>query len=183
MQPLLVLRQACCHHQAAKSKYITIRKQVNSMEDLLNALIAKNVQENEEYLRIIVSSLNGLAGIYLLLQNPNQAVEEYRKVLQLSARFCDKNTDVSLEIDKLQLIHTMHNLSEILEIHSSIPPTLRDASIKTECKLLEKEYMERFTKQVLLHITTKFAINNMILDIINITRQFEIFVQYYSITK
>ncbi|KAI4457698.1 e3 ubiquitin-protein ligase shprh family member [Holotrichia oblita] len=161
MQPLLVLRQACCHHQAVKSKYIATRKRVHSMEDLLNALIAKNVQENEEYLRIIVSSLNGLAGIYLLLQNPNQAVEEYRKVLQFSARFCDKNSDIKLEIDKLQLIHTMYNLSEVLEIHPSVPPTLRDASIKTECKLLEKEYMERFTKQTLstLQDSLKFSYN------------------------
>lgn len=119
------------------------------MEDLLNALIAKNVNENEEYLRIVVSSLNGLAGIYLLLENPNQAVEEYRKVLKLFARFSDKTNETNLEIDRLQLIHTMHNLSEVLEIHKSAPPTLRDASLKEECDVLEKEYMERFTKQVI----------------------------------
>ncbi|KRT78223.1 PHD finger motif containing protein, partial [Oryctes borbonicus] len=70
IQPLLALRQACCHHQAVKSKYIATRKKVDSMEDLLNALIGKNISENEEYLRIIISSLNGLAGVYLLLQNP-----------------------------------------------------------------------------------------------------------------
>lgn len=118
------------------------------MEDLLDALIAKNINENEEYLRVVVSSLNGLAGICLLLENPIQAAEEYRKVLQLSTRFSVEKTEVNLEIDKLQLIHTMHNLSEILEMYPRIPPTLRDSTLREECKVLEKEYLERFAKQV-----------------------------------
>ncbi|GJQ74764.1 hypothetical protein Trydic_g21610 [Trypoxylus dichotomus] len=95
MRPLLALRQACCHHQAVKSKYIATRKQFK---------LSKNIV-------------------------------------------------------RLQLIHTMHNLSEVCEIYPAIPPTLRDASLGDECKALEKEYMERFMKQTLsaLNDSWKFS--------------------------
>lgn len=116
------------------------------MEELLDALIARNITESEEALRLIISSLNGLAGIYLLLQNPIQAVEEYRKVLQLAERFNMGNEQ--LTVDSLQLIHTMYNLSEILATASPVPPTLRDASLTDERKKLEEKYIGRYLNQV-----------------------------------
>lgn len=46
------------HPCLTKGRYLA-RKQVSSMEELLDALIAKNVTESEESLRLIISSLNG----------------------------------------------------------------------------------------------------------------------------
>lgn len=65
LAPLLSLRQACAHPHLVRGKYLSGR-QVNSMEDLLEALIKKNVKECEECLRAILASLNGMAGIRML---------------------------------------------------------------------------------------------------------------------
>lgn len=144
LAPLLTLRQACVHPGVGKGRYLA-RKQVTSMEELLDALLAKNIIESTDSLRLIVSSLNGLAGIYLLLQNPIAAIEEYRKVLQLAERFNNSN-DVS--VDTLQLIHTMYNLGEILITVPTIAPTLRDDSLKDDCKKLEEKYIGKYITQV-----------------------------------
>lgn len=69
MSPFLALRQACVHHNAVKGKYLTTKKPVSSMDNLLEALIEKNVLENEEYLRGLISTLNGK---WMLKQNSGQ---------------------------------------------------------------------------------------------------------------
>lgn len=116
------------------------------MEELLDALIARNITESEESLRLIISSLNGLAGIYLLLQNPFEAIEQYRKVLQLADRFGKEKEEVT--VDSLQLIHTMHNLAELLVTAPPVAPTLRDGSLREDCKKLEEKYIQKYISQV-----------------------------------
>lgn len=69
LAPLLSLRQACTHHNAVRGRYLAVRKSVKSMDDLLNALIAKNIVESEEYLRVIVSALNGKC-FYFIQRSP-----------------------------------------------------------------------------------------------------------------
>lgn len=90
----------------------------------------------------------GLAGIYLLLQNPVEAVEQYRRVLQLADRFSKEKEEVTL--DKLQLIHTMHNLGEVLSTAPPVAPTLRDSSLREDCKKLEEKYIQKYISQVLI---------------------------------
>lgn len=136
------------HPGLSKGRYLA-RKQVTSMEELLDALIAKNITESNESLRLIVSSLNGLAGIYLLLQNPLAAIEQYRKVLQLADRFNKEKDEVT--VDTLQLIHTMYNLGEILSTAPSVPPTLRDDSLREDCKKLEEKYIQKYISQVMIY--------------------------------
>lgn len=75
-------------------------------------------------------------------------MEEYRKVLQLSSRFTEEKNENHLTIDKLQLVHTMYNLSEILSSCPPVQPTLRDHTIQDEYLLLEKRYMERYISEV-----------------------------------
>lgn len=58
LAPLLALRQACVHPNSVRGRYLAKNK-VNSMEDLLEALIKKNVKECEESLRAVMASLNG----------------------------------------------------------------------------------------------------------------------------
>lgn len=59
MAPLFTIRQACSHPNATRGRYLATRKQVTSMENLLNALIEKNITESDELLRMVVSALNG----------------------------------------------------------------------------------------------------------------------------
>jgi hypothetical protein len=92
--------------------------------------------------------LTGLAGIYLLLQTPEHAIEEYRKVLQLYTRFTEEEKVAKLTVDRLQVIHTMHNLAEILEMCPVEDRTLRDDTLRKDCADLEQKYIERFISQV-----------------------------------
>ncbi|RZC37273.1 E3 ubiquitin-protein ligase SHPRH [Asbolus verrucosus] len=148
LAPLLSLRQVCTYPNSVRTRYLSTKKPVNSMKDLLEALIVKNTTENEEYLRIILSSLNGLAGTSLLLQCPDQAIEEYRKVLQLFTRFTEEEKVAKLTVDKLQVIHSMHNLAEILDIFPSVADrTLRDETLRKDCAELEQKYIEKFIDQ------------------------------------
>lgn len=146
LAPLLSLRQACIHPQAVRGKYLS-RCKVNSMEGLLEALIKKNVQECEENLRAIMAALNGMAGILLLKQNNLDAVEMYRSALQCISQY-DKNEFI--KIDKLQRIHTLYNLNEIINdptYEQKPPPTLRDDKLFEECENVEKKYMEKYILQ------------------------------------
>lgn len=88
----------------------------------------------------------GLAGIHLLLQNPVAAIEQYRKVLQLAERFNKEKEDVT--VDTLQLIHTMHNLAEVLITAPSVAPTLRDDSLREDCRKQEEKYIQKYITQV-----------------------------------
>lgn len=90
----------------------------------------------------------GLAGIHLLMQNPAEAAERYRKVMHLSARFSEDKTQNHLSVDKLQLIHTMHNLADLIDKNPGITPTLRDASLRNDCKILEQNFIQKFINNV-----------------------------------
>lgn len=149
MAPLLSLRQACSDPGAVRGKgrYLSLKKKTSSMKDLLEALILKNRNDCEESLRLTVSSINGLAGIYLLMEKPEQAIGEYRKVLQLAARFSLDEKEGNLTIDKLPMIHAMYNLAEVLVIHPSSEHTLRDGTLKDDRIALEKQYIEKFMEE------------------------------------
>ncbi|KAK4881219.1 hypothetical protein RN001_004538 [Aquatica leii] len=160
MDPLLTIRQACNHPNATRGRYLATNKTVTSMEGLLDAIIEKNITDSEENLRIVVSALNGLAGIYLLLQKPQEAIEEYRKVLQLAARFDAEDNKKGVCVDKLQLIHTMYNLAEVIENHPPLHPTLRDDTLKQDYLNLQDKYMAKYiTQNITTYNDTKLAIN------------------------
>lgn len=84
-----------------------------------------------------------------------QAVEEYRKVLQLSSRFTEDKTEIHLTVDKLQLVHTMYNLAEVLLSCPPVQPTLRDDTLREECVQLEKKYMDRYASEVCIYYIVK----------------------------
>lgn len=88
----------------------------------------------------------GLAGIYLLLQKPSAAVEQYRKVLQLADRYNKEKEEVT--VDTLQLIHTMHNLAEVLATAPAASHTLRDDSLREDCRKQEEKYIQKYITQV-----------------------------------
>lgn len=161
------------------------------MKDLLDALIAKNTSDSEESLRLIVSSLNGkvnrqpylsdvylhflnigLAGINILMKCWEQAIHYYREILHLESKFSQENSESKLSVDKLQLIHTLHNLAEVIEEHPPKSKTLRDEYLREHCSEMEQKYVEKFMSQVghifmfVLHLsTTDIWIRNIILSL------------------
>ncbi|KAF2879520.1 hypothetical protein ILUMI_26652 [Ignelater luminosus] len=147
MLPIRTILNACTHPHITRGHYLANRKTVTSMKHLLDVLIEKNVNDSEENLRIVVSALNGLAGIYLLLYNPVQAVEKYRKVLQLTSRFNSEYSKNKLRVDKLQTIHTLHNLAAVLETSRLVQPTLLECTLREDCMREQEEHMKKYVNQ------------------------------------
>lgn len=68
--------------------------------------------------------------------------------MQLAARFDTSDSKKCVIVDKLQLIHTVHNLAEVLEHTPSVPPTLRDSNLKQYTRELQETYVEKYISQV-----------------------------------
>lgn len=156
LQPVSALRRVCVHHNVVNGRYLLTKKPVNSMQELLDALIARNVNDCEDHLRMIIASYNGLAGLYLLLNNPLTAAEFYVKVMQLEEKYKD------LSIDKLPMIHTIYNLKLLVEADENLSVNLSNSlgqdvklsgvELKAKQEYVEHEYIQKYehqTKQVI----------------------------------
>ena len=66
LQPIIRLRQACCHPQAVRGQFMSLQKKTMTMEQLLEQLISKAKNEAEEAHRLYIAALNGLAGIEII---------------------------------------------------------------------------------------------------------------------
>ena len=140
LQPLLRLRQACCHPQAVRGQFMSLQKSTMTMEELLEQLISKAVIDSEESHRLYIASLNGLAGIDIIEEKWLDAAENYREVLRSVTEHEGK-----LKTDTLQKLHTVSNLAELLEAnHEGIAPTMRDSELRNEAKKLKEAYMTRY---------------------------------------
>ena len=140
LQPLLRLRQACCHPQAVRGQFMSLQKSTMTMEELLDQLISKATQECEESHRLYIASLNGLAGIDIIQEKWAEAAENYREVMRSAAEHEGK-----LKTDTLQKLHTVSNLAELLEAgHEGIAPTMRDSELRVEAKTLKEYYMNKY---------------------------------------
>ncbi|XP_046392650.1 E3 ubiquitin-protein ligase SHPRH isoform X2 [Ischnura elegans] len=145
LNPLLSLRQACCHPQAVKvnnrGQLQTHKADEWSMEHLLSSLVSKAKVEAEEALRMCVAALNGLAGVHIILGDWSLAEDKYRQILKLSDEYKDH-----LKVDTLQKIHTLHNLAGILDNGVSASST----QLREEAQELEMKYLNRCSKKVLM---------------------------------
>lgn len=139
LAPLLKLRQACSHPQAVRGNQITAQKSTMTMTELLEALIKKTTIEAQDALRKHIASLNGMAALHILCNEFVTAAEKYREVLRITEEYKGR-----VKVDTLQSIHTLHNLSEIIEENRGIiPPTLRDDQLRDEAKQLEEKYLTK----------------------------------------
>ncbi|XP_071455234.1 E3 ubiquitin-protein ligase SHPRH isoform X2 [Hetaerina americana] len=143
LNPLLSLRQACCHPQAVKLNKIgqpsAPKTNEWSMEHLLTSLVQKAKVEAEEALRICVAALNGLAGVHIISGEWSLAEDKYRSILKLADEYKDH-----LKVDTLQKIHTLHNLAEIVDngmSATSIP-------LREEAQELQTKYLNKCSKKV-----------------------------------
>ncbi|KAF4525763.1 hypothetical protein B566_EDAN002025 [Ephemera danica] len=163
VSPLLGLRQACCHPQAVKGQFISLNKSTMTMEELLKSLIKKARVECEESFRQVVSSLN--------------AVERYREILMLIEQNKDK-----VKADRLQRVHTLHNLAELLEIHSdnlNIPRTTRDATLRQEAAELETTYLDKCIASL---SSAKQAVEPLIQAVTDLQQQLTLDEAWWSLT-
>lgn len=78
IQPLLRLRQACCHPQVGSKGIGTLQKNTMSMDQLLDQLIMKAKVECEEAQRALIVSMNGIAAIHLINENLTACVDSYK---------------------------------------------------------------------------------------------------------
>ncbi|GAB4820920.1 hypothetical protein N2152v2_007966 [Parachlorella kessleri] len=117
LDPLLRLRQACCHPQVGGGgiKSLVHQRAPMTMDEILEVLITKARTEAEESQRLLLAALNGIAGLLILQGQIPQAVAAYRETLEQVER-----TEGLVRADKLQQLHTLHNLAQLLSI--SQPP-------------------------------------------------------------
>ncbi|XP_063765711.1 E3 ubiquitin-protein ligase SHPRH isoform X2 [Eleginops maclovinus] len=144
LNPLLRLRQACCHPQAVRGEFLPLQKSTMTMEELLKSLQKKCRVECEEAHRQLVCALNGHAGIHIIRGEYVEATEMYREVLRSSEEHKGR-----LKTDSLQRLHATHNLMELLRAkHPGIPPTLRDDRLSEEAEQLRQHYMTKYDSEV-----------------------------------
>uniref|UniRef100_L7LZM8 Putative dead box-containing helicase-like transcription factor/dna repair protein n=1 Tax=Rhipicephalus pulchellus TaxID=72859 RepID=L7LZM8_RHIPC len=114
LQPLVRLRQACCHPRAVRGAFLPMRTDSLTMEELLTSLIKKATSECEEAHRRMVSSMNGIAGIHIIRDERREAADVYREVL-----WSVKDHSRNIKTDRLQQLHALHNLAQLLDdVHS-----------------------------------------------------------------
>ncbi|KAI8498455.1 hypothetical protein Bbelb_236570 [Branchiostoma belcheri] len=142
--PLLKLRQACCHPQAVRGEFLPLHKSTMTMDELLKSLTQKCKIECEEAHRQLICALNGLAGIHIIKEEYPEAVEKYREVLRSV-----QEHEGRLKTDKLQRLHTLHNLAGLLQRKlpgrklPGVAPTLRDDQLLKEADELKTYYMQK----------------------------------------
>ncbi|XP_062519341.1 E3 ubiquitin-protein ligase SHPRH-like isoform X2 [Corticium candelabrum] len=160
MIPLLRLRQACCHPQLVRGKFInvTLQKSSITMEELLTRLISKTRRNCAESHRQIIFALNGLAGIHALKQEVVEAVENYREAMQSWEEYVE-----ILKTDHSQKIHTLYNLSSLLKTNSTgCGRTLRDDTLDEEVSTLKDEYLSLVTARVKTAIDKLKVIHSLV---------------------
>lgn len=144
LHPLLKLRQACVHPQigAGGIRALSQAQPPMTMSQVLEVLVAKAKIEAEDEQRLLLAALNGLAGLMLLEGDKREAVRVYREALST----IERNKPL-IRADKLQQLHTLHNLAVLLQHCAKekdtkeIPRTLRDQGLAQEAAQLRNEYV------------------------------------------
>ena len=155
MPQLLRLRQACDHPQVGEhgigrgtaEQRLGGGAEPMSMEQVLDVMVSKARVEAEDSLRDVIACLNGLAGLALLSTEPGSrrsAVDCYREALKLGDEYANDRA-LRVHTDKLQQLHSLHNLAEALDgdgaapLEADIPRTLRDSKLREEAEALRAQ--------------------------------------------
>ena len=142
--PLLRLRQACVHPQvgAGGLKSLSHVKTPMSMIEVLSVMVGKAKVEAEDAQRLLLSTINGLAGLEILQERFAEAASRYRSVLKIS-----KENGDFIRMDQLQTLHTVYNLTQILD-KPGVARTLDDDKLAASIEPLEKKYLGESTMRL-----------------------------------
>ncbi|KAL4857890.1 E3 ubiquitin-protein ligase [Chlorella vulgaris] len=157
MHPLLRLRQACCHPQVGGRLFLKAAggggpqtKAPMTMGEVLEVMLTKSRVEAEDAQRLLLASLNGLAGLLALQELPADAVRLYREALATM----EQNKPL-IRADKLQQLHTLTNLAAVLDDLKgsgiAVAPTLRDSKLLEEADEIRQEYLAESAASLAAH--------------------------------
>lgn len=129
--------------QVVKGLFVGLNRKTLTMEQLLDNLLKKTQLEVEDSHRIIVASLNGLAALDIIKGDYSEAVDKYREVL----RSVEEHKE-NFKTDSLQQLHTLHNLSEVIQSKpEGVHPTLRDETLAEEANGIRDRYLKLYPQR------------------------------------
>lgn len=142
--PLLRLRQACVHPQvgAGGIKSLSHLKTPMSMIQVLQVMVTKSKVDAEDAQRLLLATINGIAGLKILQEKFAEAASEYRKVLHIS-----HENESLIKADKLQILHTVFNLKQILD-RPGVGKTISDSDLENKVRALENSYISEPTARL-----------------------------------
>lgn len=128
MEPLRKLRQDCIIPSILVQQK-TVKKTLAPIE--LYEHLATNAEiDCKSKLRSVISSLNGIAALYLIKEDITNAMKYYKIVLRWA-----KDYKGNICVDSLLQIHALYNLIDVM-ISSETPP-------KTEDRITETQKLEK----------------------------------------
>ncbi|XP_071801260.1 E3 ubiquitin-protein ligase SHPRH-like [Asterias amurensis] len=161
MNPLLRLRQACCHPQAVRGEFVSMQRNRLTMAELLQSLTLKAKVESEEAHRQLVCALNGLAAVCVIKGETLDAIQHYRDVLLSAEEHKDR-----LKTDSLQRLHAMHNLHQLLKLKpEGLIPTLRDGELGKQVQEIRDAYLAKAEAAVQSSLTSLLPLQEKITDL------------------
>jgi E3 ubiquitin-protein ligase SHPRH len=106
-----------------------------SMIEVLQVMVGKAKVEAEDAQRLLLSTINGLAGLKLLEGQFGESSRYYRDVLRIS-----KENSGLIRADNLQILHTMYNLLQILH-EPGVGKTINDADLPSSIESHQSAYL------------------------------------------
>ncbi|XP_030850067.1 E3 ubiquitin-protein ligase SHPRH [Strongylocentrotus purpuratus] len=159
--PLLRVRQACCHPHVVRGEFTTLQKKKQlSMEDLLKTMIAKAEVESDGAHRQLVCAMNALAAVHCIKNELPEAVALYREALKSAEEHKDH-----IKTDKLQMMHAIHNLNEILKDRPEVvEPSPEDGDLAQRMVFLRDQYLQKTAYLVTSSLYTLQPIRDKVLE-------------------
>ncbi|CAD7012159.1 unnamed protein product [Ceratitis capitata] len=154
LAPLLKIRQSCIipvvNMGSGPNKNSTNvqQKQFLQPKDLHAHLKSTNEIECKTELRTMASSYNGMAAIYFMKGNYEEAIKSYEMVLRLARDY----NNMKISVDSLLQIHALHN---ILQACYSSPTKISQSTTdlmteyENECNALEWKYLEPYANSMI----------------------------------
>ncbi len=117
------------------------------MEKSLQILIKNTKTGCEQTYRNLVSCMNGLAGVHIINNDYDKAIDTYEQILNT-----EKEYESKIVIDNLQKIHALHNLTEILVTHKNQSD---QSNLKREVKTKHRGPIQEMKKKTFFNIIFK----------------------------
>jgi hypothetical protein len=159
LEPFLHLRQACCHPHVAKGGHL-LKSNLQDMNSVLHQMIQKTQVATAEHFRAMALAHNGLAGLAVLTENYDKAVEIYKWVIDKYDHF---EKEGLFQIDRFQMLHALANITEVIEI-AQASGSSADKGSSSSLTLVPEIPHFRHRAQALQERFTKRAEDNVVVS-------------------